>query len=144
MSPAITFLIVDDFPAARERLRQLIESAPFWQVVGEARDGHEAIRKAQDLHPHVILLDVAMPGINGIQAAKAIKKRLPQTHIIMYTAYDAPLIAQRALTAGVDAHFDKSELDRASLIALIEQWFPISTQPSSISPPSHFPHHHRS
>ncbi len=134
MSSVVTFLIVDDFSAARERLRQLVESTPFWQVVGEARDGHEAICKAQELHPHIILLDIAMPGINGIQAAKAIKKRLPETHIIMYTAYDAALITQRALAAGADACFDKSELERAPLIALIEQWFPISSY--SLSPSS--------
>jgi DNA-binding NarL/FixJ family response regulator len=123
MSP-ITFLIVDDFQASREHLRELIESATPWQVVGEAKDGQEAIRKARQLRPNIIILDVSMPGINGIQAAKIIKDHLPKTHIIMYSSYNIPLIAQRALTAGADAYFNKNELERTPLVALIQQWYP--------------------
>ncbi len=119
----VTFLLVDDFPAARNQLRRLIESAAPWRVVGEAGDGGEAIRKARQLRPDIIMLDVSMPGINGIQAAREIKKQLPQTHIIIYSAYDAPLIAQHSLAAGADAYFSKSELDNGRLTELIKQWY---------------------
>ncbi|HID32991.1 MAG TPA: response regulator transcription factor, partial [Anaerolineae bacterium] len=120
----ITFLIADDFPSSRAQLRNVIESTARWRVVGEADDGSEAIAKARQLRPHIVILDVSMPGINGIRAAKAIKESLPETHIIIYSAHNAPLIAQRALAAGADAYFDKSELEQKTLSKLVAQWRP--------------------
>ncbi len=119
---AITFLIADDFPSSRAQLRKFIESTAPWQVVGEAGNGSEAIAKARQLRPHIVILDVSMPEINGIRAAKEIKKYLPKTHIIIYSAHNAPLIAQRAMAAGADAYFDKSELEQDALSELVEQW----------------------
>lgn len=123
MSP-LTFLLVDDFAAARSQLRRLIGSAPQWQVIGEAKNGEEAIQLARQLRPDIILLDVAMPGVNGIRAAKRIKKHLPETHIIIYSAYNTHLISKRALDAGADAYLNKSDLERETLIALINHWHP--------------------
>jgi len=121
---ALTFLVVDDFPTARAQLRALINSIPYWKVVGEAQDGVEAIEMTRKLRPDVVLLDVSMPRVNGIQATKRIKRHLPNTHIIIYSAYNIPLIMQRAIHAGADACFDKSELEHDALVALVTQWYP--------------------
>jgi len=122
--PAITFLLVDDFATARAQLRALISSLPQWQVVGEAQDGAEAVQMTYQLRPDIVLLDVAMPRLNGIEATKHIKQNLPDTRIIIYSAYNSPLIMQRAINVGADAYFDKSELERTALVALINQWYP--------------------
>ncbi len=116
---SLSFLLVDDFAAARNQLRRLIGSTPQWRVVGEAENGAEALQLARQLRPDVILLDVAMPGVNGIQATKQIKKYLPETLIIVYSAYNTHLISKRALDAGADAYLNKSDLDRDALVAII-------------------------
>lgn len=121
----LTFLLVDDFAAARAQLRALIHSIPHWKVVGEASDGAEAIEMTRRLRPDIVLLDVAMPKINGIQATKRIKQHLPDTHIIIYSAYNTALIMQRAHHAGADACFDKSDLEYSALVALVNQWYPL-------------------
>ncbi|RMH44014.1 MAG: DNA-binding response regulator [Gammaproteobacteria bacterium] len=123
---ALTFLLVDDFAVARMQLRALIDNLPSCQVIGEAGDGYEAIQMVHRLHPNVILLDVSMPGINGIQVTKRIKREKPDTHIIIYSAYNIPLIKQRALKAGADAYFDKSELEHTVIAALVSQWLGIN------------------
>jgi len=84
----IKVLIADDHPAFREGLAQLLNKQEDIEVIAEAEDGQQAIELAKELQPNVALLDVAMSGINGIEAAKQIKGACPQTAIIMLTAYD--------------------------------------------------------
>jgi NarL family two-component system response regulator LiaR len=84
----IKVLLADDHPAFREGLSQLLNKEEDIEVIAEAPDGQEAVELAEDLQPDVALIDIAMPDISGIEAAKQIKDLSPQTAIIMLTAYD--------------------------------------------------------
>jgi len=84
----IRVLIADDHPAFREGLAQLLNREEDIEVIAEAPDSQQAVALAEELQPDVALIDVAMPGINGIEAAKQIRNISPQTAIIMLTAYD--------------------------------------------------------
>ncbi|HEX7475908.1 MAG TPA: response regulator transcription factor [Dehalococcoidales bacterium] len=84
----IHILLVDDHAILRQGTRQLLDNEPDMKVVGEAGDGEEAVRLACDLTPDVIILDVAMPKLNGVEATKRIKQLLPSTIILVLTGYD--------------------------------------------------------
>jgi len=84
----IRILLVDDHVILRQGTRQLLEHEPDMEVVGEASDGEEAIKLATELKPDVIILDVAMPKLGGVEATKKIKEILPSTIILVLTGYD--------------------------------------------------------
>jgi len=84
----IKVLIADDHPAFREGLAQLLNKQEDIEVVAEAEDGQQTVELAKQLQPDVILIDIAMPGVNGIESAKQIKSIYPKTNIIMLTAYE--------------------------------------------------------
>lgn len=84
----IRVLVVDDHDLVREGTRRVLELEEEIEVVGEASDGEEAVKKAIELKPDVILMDIAMPGVNGIEATKQIKACLPDTAVLVLTAYD--------------------------------------------------------
>jgi DNA-binding NarL/FixJ family response regulator len=99
----IKVLIADDHTIVREGLRSLLEGAEDIQVVGEARDGREAIAQAEALRPDVVVMDVAMPGLNGLEATREIRRRFPQTgaHLTMIAIRSTCLVAagRRQLSA---------------------------------------------
>ncbi len=84
----IRVLIADDHAIVREGVRMILEAQPDMEVVGEAGDGQTAVEKARQLLPDVILMDIAMPGMNGFEATAAIKKELPQVQVLALTMYD--------------------------------------------------------
>jgi NarL family two-component system response regulator LiaR len=84
---AIRVLIVDDHGVVREGLRAYLELEPDIHVVGEARDGQDAVRRAVELHPDVVLMDLVMPNMDGIAATMRIKEQLPATHIIVLPSF---------------------------------------------------------
>jgi DNA-binding NarL/FixJ family response regulator len=84
MEPRSCVLLVDDSAPIRQSLRRAFEQAG-WQVCGEAGNGREAIAKAGDLHPQVVVLDLAMPEMNGITAARILKRMLPEVPLILFT-----------------------------------------------------------
>jgi DNA-binding NarL/FixJ family response regulator len=100
---ATTLLIVDDAPQVRRELRCALTLGGGVRVVGEAADGAQAIRLAERLQPEVILMDLAMPGMDGCQAASLIKARCPACRVIALTVHDQPAERRRALQAGMDA-----------------------------------------
>jgi DNA-binding NarL/FixJ family response regulator len=108
MSDMNRILLVDDSPAIRRGLRREFERAG-WVVCGEAVDGREAIVKAEQLQPQVILLDLAMPGINGLTAARHLKRVLPEVHLILFTGHGDLFKSNEAHAAGISAVFSKSE-----------------------------------
>ena len=108
MSDMNRILLVDDSPAIRRGLRREFERAG-WVVCGEAVDGREAIVKAEQLQPQVILLDLAMPGINGLTAARRLKRVLPEVHLILFTGHGNLFKSDEANSAGISAVFSKSE-----------------------------------
>ena len=102
-------LVVDDNAAIRRALCQVFKSEADFEVCGEAENGREAIEKAEELHPDLIVLDVSMPVMNGIDAARVLKQLMPTVPIIIFSAYGDALSEKEAGSAGVSALVSKSE-----------------------------------
>lgn len=100
-------LIVDDSRVVRDVLRDFFETLADWKVGGEARDGVEAIQKARELKPDLILLDFSMSKMNGLEAASVLKKMLPDVHIIAFTMFADALGSK--LSSAVDLVVPKAE-----------------------------------
>jgi two-component system response regulator NreC len=98
-----SILIVDDHPKIRRGLTMLLAQDTDFTVVGEAENGLEAISKARALEPSVILLDLSMPVMNGLDAARELKRILPNTKILMLTSHAVDGLKEAARDAGVDA-----------------------------------------
>ncbi|MDQ2743844.1 MAG: response regulator transcription factor [Chloroflexota bacterium] len=84
----IRVLLADDHPMTRQGTRQILDGQPGLRVVGEAADGQEALCLAHQLQPDIVLLDISMPGINGIELAKTLRADLPKLHVIIMTGYE--------------------------------------------------------
>ncbi|KAF3996044.1 response regulator [Glaciimonas immobilis] len=97
-------LIVENHNLLREGLRSMIMRLPNYEVVGTARDGKEAIQNAVLLQPDLILMDLSMPGINGIEATAQIKRRMPNIRILALTGYKTDEYVREALRAGADGY----------------------------------------
>ena len=102
-------LIVDDSPIIRKMLRETFELQEGWEVCGEAVDGREGVEKAQQLKADLIVLDLSMPVMNGLEAARELSRLLPSVPVLLYTNYETPQLKQEALSAGVRAVVSKSE-----------------------------------
>ena len=107
---AIRFLLADDDAGFRATLRQLLERRAEAQVLGEAGNGEEAIRLTNDLHPDVVLMDLAMPRINGLEATRQLKARWPDLAVIVLTVHDEDVYRRTALAAGATAFLQKKML----------------------------------
>jgi DNA-binding NarL/FixJ family response regulator len=107
----ITVLLADDHSLVRKGFRRLLEDEPGIQVVGEANDGSEAIRLAQEVKPQVIVMDMSMPGLNGIQACVEILKVLPKTAILMLSMYSEEAQVRNAIKAGAKGYVLKNAVD---------------------------------
>ena len=105
-----TIVIVDDNAQVRALMREITAQEPDFQVVGEAEDGAEAIRLAQALRPDLILLDLVMPRINGLEALRRIKAARPETKVIIVTVHDEDAYRQAAEASGADAFLLKKTL----------------------------------
>ena len=104
----IRVVLVDDHALLREGMSKLLEQEPDMTVVGEAADGTEAVTTVKALMPDVVLMDVVMPGISGIEATKQIKQCSPQTAILILSAYDDDRYVLGLLEAGVAGYLLKS------------------------------------
>jgi DNA-binding NarL/FixJ family response regulator len=102
-----SILIVDDYPAVRSAIRAGLARYPGFSVCGEAVDGMDAIEKATKLKPDFILLDLSMPGLNGVETASALRRLMPNVLIIAFTMYVELLGDPLPCTAGIDAVIDK-------------------------------------
>jgi DNA-binding NarL/FixJ family response regulator len=114
----LRILIADDHPAVRRSLRFLVQSHMEWDVCGEATDGVDAVEKAKQLKPDVILLDVSMPRMSGIEATPLIRKEVPQSEILIVSQHESPEIARLAIEAGAQGYVSKSEIWSALLPAI--------------------------
>ena len=101
-SNAITVLIVDDHNIVRAGLKSLLEAEGDIKVVGEARDGNEAVRLAAKHKPHVMLLDIAMPAMHGLEAARQVSTKSPDTRVVILSSYSEPHEVDAALDAGLE------------------------------------------
>jgi len=111
-------LLADDHTLIRAGLRMVVEAQPDLAVVGEANDGREAVAMAQALKPDVAVMDIGMPSLNGIEAARQIRGTLPQTQIVMLSMHSDEGYILRALKAGAKAYLlkDSAEADLARAI----------------------------
>ncbi len=103
----IRILLADDHALVRAGLRSLLESLPEVEVVAEAGDGREALRLAATHHPHIALLDIAMPELNGLEAAALLAKEAPDTRVIILSMHTSEEYVVRALRAGVAGYLLK-------------------------------------
>ncbi|MEE8582561.1 MAG: response regulator transcription factor [Dehalococcoidales bacterium] len=104
----ISILLAEDHVIVREGTRELLQHQPDMEVVGEASDGEEAVTLAKQLKPDVIVMDIAMPKLNGIEATKQIKKFRPATAVLILTAYDTDQYIMALLEAGAAGYLLKS------------------------------------
>ena len=111
-------LIAEDHTILREGLRMLLGSNPALEVVGEAQDGLEAKRQAESLRPHLILMDLSMPRMNGMDAIKEIKKQCPDTKILVLTVHRTEEYILAALKAGADGYVLKDATHSELMLAI--------------------------
>jgi two-component system, NarL family, nitrate/nitrite response regulator NarL len=106
----LRILIADDHPAVRRSLRSLVLSHADWDVCGEAYDGIDAVEKAKALRPDVVLLDISMPNMSGIEATPLIHQAVPQSGILIVSQYDSPEITRLVAAAGAQGYVPKSQV----------------------------------
>jgi two-component system response regulator NreC len=114
----IHLLIVDDQPAVRKGLRMRLDAESDLCVVGEASDGQMAVELAKSVHPHIILLDVEMPQMDGICTANALHLSCPDISVIILSIHDDTLTRERAMNAGCAAFITKSMPDDVLLTTI--------------------------
>src|SRR6266508_460369 len=112
-------LVADDHEVVRKGLISLLQAQPDWQVCGEAADGREAVDKAQQLKPDVVILDIGMPSLNGLEATRQILKTNPHARVLILTLHDSDQVVRDVLNAGARGFLLKSDAAR-DLIAAVE------------------------
>ena len=117
MAP-VRLLIADDHEIVRRGLRTVLETRQGWVVVAEASDGREALEKAEEFNPHVTILDISMPSMNGLEAARQIQKRVPETKILVLSVHDSDPLIQRVLESGARGYLLKSDAARDLVTAV--------------------------
>lgn len=111
-------LIADDHEVVRSGLRSILEAQPRWDVVAEAADGKDAIRKAIELKPDVAVLDYSLPLINGVEATRQIRARVPTVEVLIFTMHDNERMIYDLLKAGARGYLLKSDAKRFLLTAI--------------------------
>jgi CheY-like chemotaxis protein len=117
-------LIADDHKSALRSVRATLESNPGWKVCGEAADGVEALAKAIALRPDLVILDFAMPGLNGLRAAEEISNLLPEVPIVLHTVYGSE-VCLKAREHGISRVVEKA--NSSALVSAVEEL--LVTQP---------------
>lgn len=118
MSNKISILLVDDHSLVRRGFRRLLEDARDITVVGEASEGAEAIRLAEQLRPQVIVMDCALPGMSGLDAARRILQKFPDTAILMLSMHSEDTWVNQAMDAGARGYILKSAVDMELVTAI--------------------------
>ena len=109
--PVITVLLVDDHGLVRRGFRRMLEDEPGIQVVGEASDGNDAVEAAARLHPAVVVMDFALPGMNGAVATRSILKARPETAVLILSMHSEPSYVRTCLDAGARGYLLKNAMD---------------------------------
>jgi DNA-binding NarL/FixJ family response regulator len=116
---AMQILVADDHDIVRRGLKQLLNSRPGWEVCAEASTGREAVALAEQLKPKVVVMDISMPELNGLEAARKILKILPKTEIVILTLHFSDQLVREILASGARGYIMKSDADR-DLVAAVE------------------------
>ncbi|HXW91448.1 MAG TPA: response regulator transcription factor [Terriglobales bacterium] len=112
-------LVADDHEVVRKGLVALLQQQPNWEVCGEAGDGREAVEKTRELRPDVLILDIGMPSLNGLEATRQILKLNPQARVLILTLHDSDQVVRDVLNAGARGFLLKSDAAR-DLVAAVE------------------------
>jgi DNA-binding NarL/FixJ family response regulator len=115
---SLRILIADDHDLVRRGIKSLIESRPEWQVCDEAHSGREAVAKAEERKPDIVVLDIAMPELNGLEAARRIRKVSPNSEILILSMHYSDQLIKDILDVGVRGFVVKSDSDRDLLVAI--------------------------
>jgi DNA-binding NarL/FixJ family response regulator len=113
------FLIVDDSEPVRQGLRIVLRANPEWEICGEASDGLVAVEKFRALHPHMVILDFRMPGINGLETARRMLEIAPAVPIVMLTQHASAGLEEHARKAGIRSVVSKTDV--FSMVGMIEE-----------------------
>lgn len=105
----IRILITDDHDVVRQGIKSVLELEPDFEVCGEANNGRMAIKIAQELQPNIVILDVSMPELNGIETAKEIRRKNPNTEVLIFTMHKTENLFQEAIRAGIKGFILKSD-----------------------------------
>jgi two-component system nitrate/nitrite response regulator NarL len=118
MTRSVSIILVDDFEPWRRFVASLLQKNPEWQIICEASDGLEAVQKAQEFRPDLILLDIGLPKLNGIEAAPSIRKVAPESKILFASENRSSEVAAAALSAGGHGYVVKSDGASELLVAV--------------------------
>jgi DNA-binding NarL/FixJ family response regulator len=116
---SLRILLADDHEMVRKGLRATIEGHPSWEVCGEARDGREAVAKTCELRPHIVVMDFAMPDLNGMEATRQILAAVPSTEVLILSMHDSEKLVHELLAVGARGYLLKTDAGEF-LIAAIE------------------------
>lgn len=114
----VKILIADDHDIVRRGLRSLIEARPEWKVCDEANSGREAVAKAEEKKPDIVILDISMPELNGLEAARRIKRVSPNSEILILSVHYSDQLIKEILDLGVRGFIVKSDSDRDLVVAV--------------------------
>jgi DNA-binding NarL/FixJ family response regulator len=114
----VRLLVADDHEIVRKGLRALLEAEPGWEVAAEAVNGRDAVEKAKQIKPDVAILDISMPLLNGLEAARQIVKSIEQTKVLVLTVHDSDPLIQQVLEAGARGYMLKSDAGRDLVTAV--------------------------
>jgi DNA-binding NarL/FixJ family response regulator len=114
----IRILVVEDFAPFRSLVKSSLAQYQEFQIIGELSDGLEAVRQAAELQPDLVLLDIGLPSLNGIAAARLIRERSPQSKILFISGYQSLDFVERALSTGATGYLVKSDAGRQLLVAI--------------------------
>jgi DNA-binding NarL/FixJ family response regulator len=115
---ALRILIADDHEVVRQGLRALIENEPGWEVCGTATTGREAVERAQELKPDIALLDMTMPELSGLEATRQIKRALPLTEVLIFSAARSEDVVAQVFDAGAKSYICKADAGRHLVAAI--------------------------
>jgi DNA-binding NarL/FixJ family response regulator len=114
----LKILVADDHEVMRTGVRALIEQEPEWQVCGTATNGQEAVDAARKLKPDVVILDMTMPELDGLEALREIKRALPNTEVVIFSAYHSEEVIEQLFDAGAKSYVQKSDASRHLVAAI--------------------------
>lgn len=127
----VRILVADDHPVVRQGLRTLLSGCSEWEVIDEAEDGIEALEMAERLNPDVVVLDVSMPRMSGLDVCRRIRKNVPESEILIVTQHDSVQMMRAAVGAGARGYVVKSNaardlLEAVRAVSKHQQFFPQS------------------
>jgi DNA-binding NarL/FixJ family response regulator len=117
--PELRVLVADDHAILRTGLRTLLEAQPGWKVEAEAVDGRDAVAKAKEFKPDIVVMDISMPSLNGLEATRQILKNARQTKVLILTVHESDPLIREVLDAGAQGYILKSDASR-DLVAAVD------------------------